>query len=97
MLIYYSLIGIIDILTPYSLTKKIEHTFKSIIFPKDSISAVNPPDYARRFLKFMSDNILQNVESDYSRRILPRIPDLVEEFKQDGETDGFFDVNYEED
>ena len=71
-------VGIIDILTPYSLSKKLEHTFKSLVYPKDSISAVNPSDYARRFLKFMSDNILQNVGADYSRRILPRVPEAEE-------------------
>lgn len=68
----------IDILTPYSLSKKLEHTFKSLVFPKDSISAVNPSDYARRFLKFMSENILQNVGADYSRRGLPEVPEARE-------------------
>lgn len=52
-----------------------EHTFKSLVFSKDSISAVNPSDYARRFLKFMSNNILQNVGADYSRRGLPKVPE----------------------
>ena len=71
-----------------------EHTFKSLVFPKDSISAVNPADYARRFLKFMSDNILQNVEADYSRRKLPRIPDLTEyEERESMDSEGFMNVN----
>ena len=60
------------------MSKKLEHTFKSLVFPKDSISAVNPTNYARRFLKFMSDNILRDVGADYSRKGLPRLPELVE-------------------
>lgn len=87
-------IGVIDILTPYSLSKKLEHGFKSLVFPKDSISAVNPADYARRFLKFMSNNILQNVEADYSRRRLPKIPDVLES-EEIGRrnSDGFINVD----
>lgn len=83
---FITFLGVIDILTPYSLSKKLEHTFKSLVFPKDSISAVNPSDYARRFLKFMSDNILQNVGADYSRRGLPKVPEA-EEVGMD--SDGF--------
>lgn len=60
------------------MTKKLEHTFKSLVFPKDSISAVNPTDYAKRFLKFMASNILQNVGADYSRRRLPDPPEVDE-------------------
>lgn len=55
--VYY--LGIIDILTPYTLRKRLEHTFKSLILPKASISAVKPSLYARRLLAFMKDNILQ--------------------------------------
>lgn len=78
------------------MSKKLEHTFKSLVFPKDAISAVNPADYARRFLKFMSDNILQNVEADYSRRKLPNVPEL--DFKGESrDSEGFIDVyNIEE-
>lgn len=83
----------IDILTPYSLSKKLEHTFKSLVFPKDSISAVNPSDYARRFLKFMSDNILQNVGADYSRRRLPKVPEAE---IMEAECNGFICINTEE-
>ena len=89
MILSSCLLGIIDILTPYSLSKKLEHTFKSLVFPKDSISAVNPADYARRFLKFMSDNILQNVGADYSRRGLPEVP-MTEETELDW--NGFVNV-----
>lgn len=70
------------------MTKKLEHTFKSLIFPKDSISAVNPKDYARRFLKFMSDNILRDVGADYGRRGLPGVPEV----KDDDEDEDFINV-----
>jgi 1-phosphatidylinositol-4-phosphate 5-kinase len=69
--IYY--LGIIDILTPYSLYKRLEHAFKSLILPRDTISAVNPSVYARRFLKFMNRHILRDVNHDYSTRPLPPI------------------------
>lgn len=78
------LLGIIDILTPYSLAKKLEHTFKSLVYPKDSISAVNPSDYARRFLKFMSSNILRDVGADYGKRALPAVPGTEECEDEDG-------------
>ena len=68
-----------------------EHTFKSLVYPKDSISAINQSDYARRFLKFMSDNILQNVGADYSRRGLPKVPEV-----EETEMDGFICINTEE-
>lgn len=69
---YY--LGIIDILTPYSLYKRLEHTFKSIVLPRDAISAVNPSMYARRFLKFMNRHILRDVNSSYCNKPLPEIP-----------------------
>jgi hypothetical protein len=74
--IYY--LGIIDILTPYTLKKRLEHTFKSILHPKASISAVRPALYARRFLSFMNDHILQDVNADYGRRELPSVPETEE-------------------
>lgn len=86
------------------MSKRLEHTFKSLVYPKETISAVNPTDYARRFLKFMSSNILQNVGSDYSNRLLPQVPEVVYEERQcegqekndrdgDGDDDDFINVN----
>ncbi|KAF9966001.1 Phosphatidylinositol-4-phosphate 5-kinase [Mortierella alpina] len=49
--LYY--LGIIDILTPYNYVKKIEHYWKSMSQDKHAISAVNPKEYAQRFLSFM--------------------------------------------
>ncbi|KAF9355716.1 Phosphatidylinositol-4-phosphate 5-kinase [Mortierella sp. AD094] len=49
--LYY--LGIIDILTPYNYVKKIEHIWKSLSQDKHAISAVNPREYAQRFLSFM--------------------------------------------
>ncbi|KAI9593062.1 hypothetical protein BDF19DRAFT_424790 [Syncephalis fuscata] len=54
-IIYY--IGIIDILTPYSMTKRMEHMFKSIGHDSNGISAVRPSLYGRRFLNFMINAI----------------------------------------
>jgi len=70
--IYY--LGIIDILTPYSVSKKLEHLFKSIQHDRTSISAVNPSQYAKRFLRFMAENILYESDADYNSKELPAIP-----------------------
>lgn len=70
-----------------------EHFFKSIVFPTDSISAVNPINYAKRFLKFMNENILQNVEGDYNRRELPRIPECEVEKRYNNADDVNIDGN----
>ncbi len=69
--VYY--LGIIYILTPYSLYKRLETTFKGLVLPRDAISAVSPSVYAKRFLRFMNANILRDVNSDYSQRPHPPI------------------------
>lgn len=79
--IYY--LGIIDILTPYSLYKRLEHAFKSLVLPRDAISAVNPSMYARRFLKFMNRHILRDVNADYCNRPLPETPKNLESESED--------------
>lgn len=67
-------LGIIDILTPYDTKKKVEHFLKSIQYDKESISAISPSEYCKRFLKFMADNIIQDRVNDYSNKSLPDIP-----------------------
>lgn len=54
--IYY--LGIIDILTPYSSKKKLEHFVKSCCSSDLSISAVSPSVYSKRFLAFMRRCVL---------------------------------------
>ncbi|KAG0288597.1 Phosphatidylinositol-4-phosphate 5-kinase [Dissophora globulifera] len=56
--LYY--LGIIDILTPYNYVKKMEHIWKSMSQDKHAISAVNPREYAQRFLSFMIHAIKVN-------------------------------------
>lgn len=41
--------GIIDILQDYDITKKLENAYKSIQYDPNSISAVDPKQYSRRF------------------------------------------------
>ncbi|KAF9420904.1 Phosphatidylinositol-4-phosphate 5-kinase, partial [Entomortierella beljakovae] len=66
--LYY--LGIIDILTPYNYVKKIEHVWKSLSQDKHAISAVNPREYAQRFLSFMihaikvNSDVLEVLESN---------------------------------
>ncbi|XP_073045901.1 phosphatidylinositol 4-phosphate 5-kinase 5-like [Primulina eburnea] len=53
---YYDVImffGIIDILQDYDITKKLEHAYKSIQYDPNSISAVDPRQYSRRFRDYI--------------------------------------------
>ncbi|KAJ6577316.1 SAICAR synthase-like protein [Mycena capillaripes] len=49
--IYY--LGVIDILTPYSTVKKLEHFWKGLSADRHKISPVEPGEYADRFFAFM--------------------------------------------
>ncbi|KAJ7746586.1 hypothetical protein B0H16DRAFT_1321020 [Mycena metata] len=49
--IYY--LGVIDILTPYSGLKKLEHFWKGLSADRHKISPVEPGEYADRFFSFM--------------------------------------------
>ncbi|KAF8524317.1 hypothetical protein BU17DRAFT_43095 [Hysterangium stoloniferum] len=49
--IYY--LGIIDICTPYTIKKKLEHIWKGLSADKHKISPVNPIEYAQRFFDFL--------------------------------------------
>ncbi|KAL7416330.1 hypothetical protein BDY24DRAFT_379321 [Mrakia frigida] len=49
--IYY--LGVIDICTPYSFVKKVEHMWKSFTEDRHGISAVPPNEYGERFLNFL--------------------------------------------
>eukprot|EP00160_Parvularia_atlantis_P017373 Unigene5948_Nuclearia_a/m.18214 Unigene5948_Nuclearia_a/g.18214 ORF Unigene5948_Nuclearia_a/g.18214 Unigene5948_Nuclearia_a/m.18214 type:complete len:277 (-) Unigene5948_Nuclearia_a:232-1062(-) len=45
--------GIIDILTPYDIKKRIEHQFKAFNHNEYEISAIEPSKYAERFTAFL--------------------------------------------
>ena len=49
--IYY--LGVIDILTPYTTFKKVEHLWKGLQADRHKISPVPPPEYSARFLDFL--------------------------------------------
>ncbi|KAJ1977358.1 Phosphatidylinositol-4-phosphate 5-kinase [Dimargaris xerosporica] len=49
--IYY--MGVIDILTPYNMTKRMEHYYKAAVHDAYTISAVHPRVYAHRFVDFI--------------------------------------------
>jgi 1-phosphatidylinositol-4-phosphate 5-kinase len=49
--IYY--LGVIDILTPYTFVKKLEHFWKGMSADRHKISPVQPAEYADRFFSFM--------------------------------------------
>jgi len=49
--IYY--LGVIDILTPYTTFKKLEHFWKGLSADRHKISPVPPTEYGDRFFSFM--------------------------------------------
>ncbi|KAG6330617.1 hypothetical protein ID866_8472 [Astraeus odoratus] len=49
--LYY--LGVIDILTPYTSLKKVEHFWKGLSADRHKISPVPPTEYAERFFNFM--------------------------------------------
>jgi len=49
--IYY--LGIIDILTPYTMLKRAEHLWKGLSADRHKISPVPPVEYGNRFFEFM--------------------------------------------
>lgn len=54
--VYY--FGVIDILTRYGLVKKVEHFFKSFTQDKNTVSAIKPKLYGKRFIKFIRSNAI---------------------------------------
>ncbi|NXX41531.1 PI51B kinase, partial [Tricholaema leucomelas] len=51
--------GIIDILQSYRLMKKLEHSWKALVYDGDTVSVHRPSFYADRFLKFMSTRVFK--------------------------------------
>ena len=56
-------LGIIDILQSYRLVKKIEHTWKSVLFDGDTVSVHRPSFYANRFQDFLKGKVVQKIPS----------------------------------
>uniref|UniRef100_A0A8C6VTA4 Phosphatidylinositol-4-phosphate 5-kinase, type I, beta b n=1 Tax=Nothobranchius furzeri TaxID=105023 RepID=A0A8C6VTA4_NOTFU len=56
LLIY---LGIIDILQSYRFIKKLEHSWKALVYDGDSVSVHRPGFYASRFLKFLSTRVFR--------------------------------------
>lgn len=71
--------GIIDILQSYRLMKKIEHSWKALVYDGDTVSVHRPSFYADRFLKFMNTRVFKRVQalkSSPSKRRCNSIPAL---------------------
>ncbi|XP_030620668.1 phosphatidylinositol 4-phosphate 5-kinase type-1 beta [Chanos chanos] len=59
LLIY---LGIIDILQSYRFIKKLEHSWKALVYDGDTVSVHRPSFYANRFLKFMSTTVFRKIQ-----------------------------------
>ncbi|XP_040212862.1 phosphatidylinositol 4-phosphate 5-kinase type-1 beta isoform X1 [Rana temporaria] len=71
--------GIIDILQSYRLIKKLEHSWKALVYDGDTVSVHRPSFYAGRFLKFMNSKVFKRVQalkSSPSKRRCNSIPAL---------------------
>ncbi|XP_062854564.1 phosphatidylinositol 4-phosphate 5-kinase type-1 beta [Trichomycterus rosablanca] len=56
-------LGIIDILQSYRFIKKLEHSWKALVYDGDTVSVHRPSFYANRFLKFMSTRVFRKLHS----------------------------------
>ncbi|CAK6949275.1 phosphatidylinositol 4-phosphate 5-kinase type-1 alpha-like [Scomber scombrus] len=54
-------IGIIDILQSYRFVKKLEHSWKALVYDGDSVSVHRPSFYAERFQKFMCNTVFRKI------------------------------------
>ncbi|PIO37888.1 hypothetical protein AB205_0176270 [Aquarana catesbeiana] len=54
--------GIIDILQSYRLIKKLEHSWKALVYDGDTVSVHRPSFYAGRFLKFMNSKVFKRAQ-----------------------------------
>ncbi|XP_039803368.1 phosphatidylinositol 4-phosphate 5-kinase 6-like isoform X2 [Panicum virgatum] len=54
--------GIIDILQDYDISKKLEHAYKSMQYDPNSISAVDPKQYCKRFRDFIFRAFTEEVQ-----------------------------------
>ncbi|XP_072537603.1 phosphatidylinositol 4-phosphate 5-kinase type-1 beta [Salminus brasiliensis] len=57
-------LGIIDILQSYRFIKKLEHSWKALVYDGDTVSVHRPGFYANRFLKFMSNRVFRKIQSN---------------------------------
>jgi 1-phosphatidylinositol-4-phosphate 5-kinase len=55
--------GIIDILQDYDISKKLEHAYKSMQYDPNSIWAVDPKQYCKRFRDFIYKAFTADVQS----------------------------------
>uniref|UniRef100_A0A5F9CK52 1-phosphatidylinositol-4-phosphate 5-kinase n=1 Tax=Oryctolagus cuniculus TaxID=9986 RepID=A0A5F9CK52_RABIT len=73
--------GIIDILQSYRLMKKLEHSWKALVYDGDTVSVHRPSFYADRFLKFMNSRVFKKIQALGSRHrpdLVPSTPSLFE-------------------
>uniref|UniRef100_A0AAY4CD47 PIPK domain-containing protein n=1 Tax=Denticeps clupeoides TaxID=299321 RepID=A0AAY4CD47_9TELE len=54
-------LGIIDILQSYRFIKKLEHSWKALVYDGDTVSVHRPGFYANRFLKFMGTTVFRKI------------------------------------
>ncbi|XP_044000289.1 phosphatidylinositol-4-phosphate 5-kinase, type I, beta a isoform X1 [Gambusia affinis] len=54
-------LGIIDILQSYRFIKKVEHSWKALVYDGDTVSVHRPGFYADRFLKFMGSTVFRKL------------------------------------
>ncbi|KAI4899501.1 hypothetical protein NFI96_011501 [Prochilodus magdalenae] len=57
-------LGIIDILQSYRFIKKLEHSWKALVYDGDTVSVHRPGFYANRFLKFMSTRVFRKIQTN---------------------------------
>ncbi|XP_059906124.1 phosphatidylinositol-4-phosphate 5-kinase, type I, beta a isoform X1 [Gadus macrocephalus] len=56
-------LGIIDILQSYRFIKKVEHSWKALVYDGDTVSVHRPNFYADRFLNFMGTTVFKKINA----------------------------------
>eukprot|EP00043_Microstomoeca_roanoka_P017750 m.186057 g.186057 ORF g.186057 m.186057 type:complete len:920 (+) comp16694_c5_seq1:339-3098(+) len=57
-------VGIIDILQNYGLRKKLEHSYKSVVYDGDSVSVHRPGFYQKRFQDYLTQRVFRQQEGN---------------------------------
>lgn len=87
----YGYIGIIDILQPYGLRKKMEYYSKSVVQPAGKFSVQPPGIYSRRFANFMTSLVFDVSGVPITKTVEP--PPIVRNRRKSGvDLDAFTDM-----
>ncbi|KJE90972.1 phosphatidylinositol-4-phosphate 5-kinase [Capsaspora owczarzaki ATCC 30864] len=72
-------LGIIDILQQYQLKKRLEHSFKALLYDGEAVSVTNPSFYAARFQDFFAKRVFKVMGMEMLKELMPAIAVSIED------------------